>query len=434
MSKFQNIWYALMALTVLTACNKEDGSPSDSFFKSIETDFDYLSKSIVESNGDLVLGCISAENEELVTGYGEIYSKLYRFTGSGDELWSIDLPGEVYELWQVLALSNGKTLVMGFDSTRYSETLGLAVVSESGEVLHRYTREIDMCPAFANCTGPYVSGKLLSDGTIALVTYKVSQSDGSTGNTILFILLDENLNELNFIGIDELEQPDGSSGRFSSDFSPFNIDADDSFKINTNWRRFDSENNLTSFQGFLSVSLSSSSVELAIERENDLVGTSHSSVLAASGKSYWVNVSNSFAEFSVPSLNLRNQEEYSIGQTINVWSGSEQGIVLEREFEPFSRDGAIVKILGTADGGFLIGAISNIDGDSPSTSEFSPQLIKLRSDLSIEWSQQYQTGIKTLLNDIIETQDGFVMAVTYLNTANASNAGILKVNKQGFLN
>lgn len=408
-------FFILLVLTTLFSCNKDQDGPSGkTYVKVLSSDSKYIGRAIdMASDGSVYLAAVAQEIEANGLAYGVQPPIIVKYNAIGQVIWKKKISGIVHNLWRFKILGNGNLLTVGLDSTRSSQNVGLQILDSEGRELFRKTFFNQTTPAFGNFGFPYFDILELSSGNIALLLYTLSVQNNNQPTLHLKILnqsLDEVYDHI-FIGDDEFPS--------SNTQGPFTL----------------SENE----DGSLLIFYNSGSkqwecIQLSAKVYQPLNLNTFSSV---NEEAYSASVNPTFNQAVIPFtggsslVNLRNQESYSTGKTVQLRLGPSGELV--KEISGFPGSAFISRIKSTSDGGYILAGTCNIRSADASGSQFRPLLIKLDNTLNMRWMQTYSTSVPTLVNDVTELNDGYALSATFRSIDGLSKAGVIKTDINGDL-
>ena len=111
-----------------------------------------------------------------------------------------------------------------------------------------------------------------------------------------------------------------------------------------------------------------------------------------------------------------NQEEYLTGPTLVIWQSD--GVfenTKQLEISGFPKNAYIKKIKGCNDGGYILIGTCNINSDQTLHSEYRVLLIKLSTNLEMEWMQVPNTNSPAIGDDVVEISTGYLISATHLS-------------------
>jgi hypothetical protein len=164
----------------------------------------------------------------------------------------------------------------------------------------------------------------------------------------------------------------------------------------------------------------SSPSSLAISNTDDAIWTSSGPSQLGSSFNYW--------------FNLRNQEKFLIGSTIQVWKVNTTSQITETAaITGYLKNGFIQCTKRCESGGYIMVGTCNINTDQQVPSEYRILVVKVADDMSVEWIQTPDLSFPTIGADIVETSDGFLVSATHVSLGETRSPVVFQIDKNGLI-
>ncbi len=429
----------VLALFAL-GCSKDTGSnPNFSSIKVLNTDADYLARSILTlSDGATIMGCVAQEDEMSLSNYGTHPALLTKYDSRGEFDWAIELPKEVYVFWKCILLSNGNILVVGFGDERDSETVGAVILNSEGTVLYVQSIFNQLSLAVSNDAKNTVDAFQLEDGRILLaLPHLVSQASASIPrvfvlDTQLAVLADikyDNLEEDLFRGMRQFSVEQAINGDiFISGNIIVTVGSVNPFlgllKLNSSLDIVSSRVFTSASTPFPGSIVFPSRTETASNIALDPTGTP---VFVSSLR----NPSDSVYE---PIFNLRDQEFFMRAPQLGLWHATSKDVETPiNQISGFPANAIIQKIISTIDGGFIMVGTCGINTNQAIPSQYRMLVFKTDPSLNVQWMVYPQMQYATLGADIIETANGYLVAATQHSLGEINKPFFIRLNQSGII-
>lgn len=430
MKKFN--FMLLVLLIVVSACSKTDTIYKDNtYIKLIEADGDYLARNSCKvSDGGTIVFCTGLENKLNVAEYGNSPSFIIKYDSENNLAWRKIIPNMVFKLWAGLELSNGNIFVAGYDETIDSELAGFIIFDKDGNQLFETSFINQSDVGFLTQRAPNIHALQLSNGNIAVVFSNITSVNQPL--TPRLVIFDQQLN----IIIDNRYPPGGIILSSNSIFQIklFEDNFGDLFmigrpgnsvnavlKLNMVIYKFSSGNYMPQYRKVLTSDSTYSTSNLALTND---------------GKPVWVHMGPNKADSSSAGvLNIGDQEKYHIGKVIFINQlDMEYDTITTISFNRFPRYAFIKEIKKTSDGGFILAGSCNININLFNPSEVRLLLIKLDSELNIQWHRIPTTLTSVVGWDVEEIEQGYLVTGTHINLSQIRQPFLMSLDKNGKLN
>ncbi len=425
------LYSATLVICLFMACEKGEVEYSESFIRIMDTPSSYIARTVLElGDKSFVLCALSATdgfNSESNPSSG-MPSLLSKYTSTGALLWNIELPKSVQVLWHCRLLDNGDIVAVGFNSEDNSEWVGLATISPSGELLkeHSFFNSSRSLPSSYGDNS--IDCAVLQNGNIALT---MPHSMGSNISLVpRLVVLDTELNKI----VDRRYSP--NSIVLERDLYQIYIQEDASGNLILNGRDKSTVTDTLNYFAFM-LKLQAGSYEpigfqlfhnsektspsnLAISNTDDAIWTSCGPSQLDSSFNYW--------------FNLRNQEKFLIGSTIQVWKVNTTSQIAETAaITGYLKNGFIQCTKKCESGGYIMVGTCNINTDQQVPSEYRILVVKVADDMSVEWIQTPDLSFPTIGADIVETSHGYLVSATHASLGEATRPIVLQIDKNGLI-
>lgn len=418
--------------TVLFSCSKTDsGIQEDTYIKLIEAEGDYLARNSCRLNdGGTLVFCTGLENKLSVAEYGNSPSFIIKFDEDNNLVWRKTISNTVFKLWAGLELSNGNIFVAGYDEAIDSQLAGFLVFDKDGNQLFETSFINQSTNGILTQNSPNIDALELRNGNIAVVFSNISAvNQPLTPRLVIFdkelnILIDNKYAPgpiiLSANSIHQIKLFEDVFGNLFMIGRPGN-NANATLKLNVIIYRFSSGSYVPQYRKVLT---------------SDSLYSTSNLVLSNEGHPVWAHMGPNKADSaSVGVFNIGDLEDYFIGKTIFINKlDIENDTIKTVRFNQFPRHAFLKTIKKTNDGGFILAGSCNININLLNPSEVRLLLIKVDSNLNIQWYKTPVTLTSLVGWDVLEVKEGYLITGTHINLSQTRQPFLMSLDKNGQLN
>lgn len=388
----------LGTLLLSSSCTKDGSANStgknSSLVKLLPIEGTYFARSISElQDGSIIISSVAETS-------GPAY--ISRFALNGDFLWQIKLTGIIQKLWHTQVLTNGTIAAVGYGAGNDADECGIVILNEDGDILKQHS--------FYDLSGQ-VDCIQLANGNLAILT--------NEGRLLIYDLELNQLLDKSYGGGNQGSLAEGSSGALYLQSSLYNNNSNFDFCsiIKLSPINYEVEYEQTLFY------------PVAVSPSNIALSSNDKTVITCARFSTGRDGNRSLTNTA---FKPSNQEEYLTGPTLVVWKNDgEIANTKQLEINGFPKNAYIKKVRSCLDGGYILIGTCNINKDQSLHSEYRILLIKLSSNLELEWLKIPNTNSPALGDDVKEISTGYLICATHLSLNEFTRPVLFKTDFNG---
>lgn len=367
------------------------------------------------------------DGSAIMTLYGASSSELVKIDDQGDIVWRSAIDGNVWCVWGGRPLSNGNILVYGFDCTTNNIQAGAVIYSPEGQLIHSVTFQNQVGTGLQEVLYS-LDGMELRNGQIALVMPTITSAVSPT--MVRLMQFDQELQLLH----DRIYFPDSIVQNIRTRQISIAQDLEDNLLVQG--RTISSAGSPTRPYSFV-MKLNHDTYDPAyFETYGDNFVAIPSKVAAATdGAAVWAvaDASNTIIPV-VERFTLLQHEVFSTGTEIEVWKTDGPDAEIQTTvIRGFPKFGFIQQVRACSDGGFILTGTCNLNSNQEVPSEYRILLVKLDSNLKIEWMRVPDTHSAAVGADAVEIPGGFLVSGSHYSHNGYNNALVFKIDFDGLI-